>query len=140
MSVDPIGALVAILLDDIAVSDRVQDRGFGGELPASEAGSMPRQALVVRPSGGVAMNGDSFVEHDTQRVDVFAYGGSPGEAGMLMADIALALRRVRRRVIVGTLVHWVQSAGGYSSGREPETNWPRVFQSFQLLYALERVS
>ncbi|SCW61802.1 hypothetical protein SAMN02927924_01698 [Sphingobium faniae] len=137
---DPVGALVAILMDDAATASRVAARVFGGELPATEAASMPRRALVIRPSGGVSMTGESYVEHDTQRVDLFAYGATPAEAGDLMGIAALALRRVKRRVAAGTLVHWVQSAGGFSSGREPETEWPRVFQSFQLLYAMESVA
>ena len=137
---DPIGALVVILLDDAATTARVAARVFGGELPAGEAASMPRQALMIRPSGGVSMTGDSYVEHDTQRIDLFAYGATPGEAAALMDVAALALRRIRRQVAAGTLVHWCQAAGGFSSGREPDTEWPRVWQSFQLLYALESVA
>lgn len=140
MASDPIGALVAILLGVADIAGQVDDRGFGGELPADLAASMPLRAFVIRGSGGVPLNDDSNVEVDTQRVDVFTYGRTPAEAAMLMADVALALRRVERQVAAHTLVHWVNSAGGFSQGREPDTQWPRVFQSFQMLYALARVT
>lgn len=137
---DPIGALVELLLADSTVQASVDDRAFGGELPAGEAKHMPRRALVLRPSGGASLTGRSNVEHDTQRVDLFAYGATPREAAQVMAAAALCLRRVNRQVAADTLVHWVQSAGGFSSGREPDTDWPRVFQSFQVFHALESVS
>lgn len=132
---DPIGALVMILSAGLDLDDV-----FGGELPGQMAARMPTRAIVIRPSGGVALTGDSFVEHDAQRVDLFGYGATPMEAMALVDQAALALRRVRRQVAAGTLIHWVNSAGGYSSGREPDTDWPRAWQSFQLFYALESVA
>lgn len=132
---DPIGALVMILQVDINLT-----RIFGGELPAEETASMPASAIVIRPSGGISLTGNSNVEHDTLRVDLFGYGPTPRDAMALVERAGLALRRVQRRVAAGTLIHWVNSAGGYSSGREPDTDWPRVWQSFQLLYALESVA
>ena len=45
--------------------------------------------------------------------------------------------RVRRRGVTGTtLIHWIESAGGWSSQREPDTKWPRAFQSIQVYHAL----
>lgn len=131
---DPVGALVTILKADLNLT-----RVFGGELPAHEAASMRSDTIVIRPSGGISLTGDSNVEHDTQRVDLFGYGATPRDAMALVERAGLALRRVERRVAADTLVHWVNSAGGYSSGREPDTDWPRVFQSFQIFYALESI-
>lgn len=137
---DPVGVVVALLLADAQVAARVGTRGFGGELPAAETDDMPRAAFVVKASGGVAMNGQGFAEYDTQRVDLYAFGPTPAEAASLADLCALKLRRARRQVAAGTLVHWVQSAGGFSSGREPVTDWPRAWRSFQVCFALVQVS
>jgi hypothetical protein len=136
---DPVGALVRYLLDDADVAAIVTMRGFGAELPAAEAAAMPRAAFVLRPSGGAPLTSGSFAEVDAQRIDLFAYGHTPSLAGQLADLIGLKLRRLDRRTIDGTLVHWVKSAGGYSSGREPDTDWPRAWRSFQVLYALVKV-
>lgn len=137
---DPVGAVVAILLADADVAARVGTRGFGGELPAAETDEMPRDAFVVKASGGVAANGRGFAEFDTQRVDLYAFGQTPAQAASLADLCALKLRRARAQVADGTFVHWVQSAGGFSSGREPVTDWPRAWRSFQIQYALVKVS
>jgi hypothetical protein len=137
---NPVSAVVAILLADSAIAALVGARAFGGELPASETALMPRRALVVKASGGVSLTSGSYAEHDTIRVDVFAFGAMPREAGDLAALVSLVLRRVERQVAAATLVHWVKSAGGFSSGREPGTEWPRAMQSFQVFHALEAIS
>lgn len=139
MAADPVAALAAILLAAPGAPVDLGGRVFGGELPAAQAGAMPRRAIVIRASGGVSLTNGSYAEHDTVRVDLFAYGKTPQEAAALCAWAALALRRVERVVAAQTLVHWVGSAGGYSSGREPGTEWPRAFQSFQVFHALESV-
>lgn len=140
---DPVAALVAILKAEptaaAAAGLGTPARVFGGELPAGETAAMPRRAIVLRASGGVSLTGGSYAEHDTMRVDLFAYGETPAIAATLNAWAALALRRVERRKAAGTLVHWVRPAGGYSSGREPVAEWPRAFQSFQVFHALESV-
>lgn len=137
---DPVAALVEILKADIDVAALTGAFVFGGELPAAVTADMPRRAIVLRASGGSSLTANSFVEHDTQRIDLFAFGATPLDAGQLADLAALKFRRVQRIVSASTLVHWVKSAGGYSSGREPVTEWPRAFRSFQVFYALESVS
>lgn len=133
------GGLVAFLKADAFVAAMVEGRGFGGELPAREAASMPRHAFVVKASGGVSLTGESYVEHDTQRVDVFAFGPTPREATRLMRAIFYALRSLRRSVHAGCLIHWANPASGRLSGREPDTEWPRQFQSFQVMHGLLKI-
>lgn len=128
--------LVAFLKADTATAAQVAARVFGGELPADETASMPRKAIVVKASGGVQLNADSFVETDSQRVDLFAFGKTPAEAGAVMRTAALALRRLRRGVYGGVLIHWANSASASLSGREPVVEWPRQFQSFQVMHGL----
>jgi hypothetical protein len=136
---DLIAGLVAILLADSGVAAMAATRVFGGELPAAEAKHMPRTALVVAASGGVSLTGGSYAEHDTGRVDLFAYGSTQHEANLLLAAAAIALRRIKRKVSAGVLIHWAQPAGGGTGGRDPALTWPRAFQSFQVFHALEEV-
>jgi hypothetical protein len=121
---------------DVATNAITSGRIFGGELHPDETEFMPRAAIVLKASGGVSLTGESFVEHDTQRVDVFAFGPTPRDAAKVMRVAALALRRLRRGVYGGVLIHWANSASGSLPGREPVTEWPRQFQSFQVMHGL----
>lgn len=136
---DPVAGVVAYLKADAGMAALLGTRVFGGELPADEAQFMPRKALVVKPSGGISLTAGSHAEHDTGRFDLFGFGETPHEAARVADAGALAMKRLRRSVWAGTLLHWAQSAGGASSGREPGTEWPRSFRSYQLFYALEEV-
>jgi hypothetical protein len=130
------GGVVAYLKSDPVTAAATEGRIFGGELPASETASMPRTALVVRASGGISLTGESKLEHDTQRLDVFAFGATPRAATAVMRAAALALRRLDRSVHAGCLIHWANAASGSIAGREPVTEWPRQFQSFQVMHGL----
>ncbi len=133
------GGLVAFLKADTVTAAATEGRIFGGELPEAEAASMPRTAIVLRASGGASLTGESKLEHDTQRVDVFAFGATPRAATAVMRAAALALRRLERSVHAGCLIHWVNAASGSIAGREPVTEWPRQFQSFQVMHGLFEV-
>lgn len=133
------GALVAYLKTIAAVTALTAQRIFGGELPEAETASMPRAAIVIKASGGVSQTGDSYVETDTQRVDVFAFGVTPREAARVSREAGLALRRLDRSVHAGVLLHSASAASGSLSVREPEVNWPRHFQSFQVLHSLTSI-
>lgn len=128
--------LVTYLKADADLAALLGVRVFGGELPAAETEHMPRKAIVLRASGGVSLTSESHVEHDTQRIDVLAFGETPREAARVLRMAALAMRRLRRSVHGGTLLHWANPASGPSSGREPQTEWPRHFQSFQVMHGL----
>lgn len=130
------GALVAYLKDIPAVATLTSSRIFGGELPGGETASMPRAAIVIKASGGVSQTGASYVETDTQRVDVFAFGPTPHEAARVARAAGLALRRLDRSVHGGVLLHSASAASGSFSTREPVVEWPRHFQSFQVLHGL----
>lgn len=130
------GGLVAYLKTIPSVALLTYSRIFGGELPASETQFMPRAAIVIRASGGVSLTGESKLEHDTQRIDVFAFGATPREAATVMRAANLALRRLERGVYAGCLIHWANAASGSLAGREPVTEWPRQFQSFQVMHGL----
>ncbi len=136
MSENIISALRVFLLADAGVNALVGTRVFGVELPASEALLMPRQCVVIQPSGGASFQPGSYIDHDYQRVDVFSYGETPFEADTLRDAVSDALRDLRRGKVGGTLIHWVQTAGGWTSNRDADLDWPMAFQSFQAFYAL----
>lgn len=134
-----VDGLVPLLAADAGVAALVAARVYGGELPAAEANARPLKALVVAPSGGVSLMGDSYAQHDTARVDLFGYGPTQREANQVLAAAALAMRRIKRAVSANVLIHWATPAGGATGGRDPALAWPRAFQSFQVLHALEEV-
>lgn len=136
---DLVAALVALLQADTALAAITQGRVFGGELPEGEGEAMPRAALVVVPSGGTSLTAGSYAEHDSQRIDLFAYAGTVRAADALRREADRVLRQVRRSTIGGVLVHWVQSAGGSITGRDPDAAWPRTFQSYQVFHALQAI-
>ena len=132
--------VVAYLKTVADLAALVDGRVFAGELPARETGSMPRKALVLRRSGGVSLTGGSHAEADAQRIDLFSYGETPRDAGRVMATAALAMRRLRRSVHGGVLLQWANPASGATPDREPQTEWARQFQPFQVMHALEAVA
>lgn len=136
---DPIRALVEWLETDGDIAAASASRIFGGELPADEAASMPRAAIVVSASGGASLTAGTYARHDTQRVDVLAYGETPLEANALARMCRLRITGLRRKVIAGCLIHWADVAGGLSAGRDRDTVWPYAFHSFQIFHALEAV-
>lgn len=136
---DPEAGLVAFLRQSQPLSQMIEGRVYAGELPADETRNMPRKALVLRASGGAQLLGDTYADTDTQRFDLFAFGETPFEAARVMRAAAIALRMMRRGVHGGCLFHWAASAGGSFAGREPVTEWPRHFQSFQIMHGLFEV-
>ena len=134
MSQDITAALVTFLKADAGVLALVGTRVFGVELPGAEASEMPRKTVVLSPSGGVSLAAGSYIPHDTQRVDAFSYGETLIEADKVRRAVFDAFRVRRRGVTGNTLIHWIESAGGWVSQRD--LKWPRAFQSFQVYHAL----
>jgi len=131
--------VVAFLKSRATLVPLVGERVFAGELPENQAAAMPRKAIVLKSSGGVSITGNSFVLQDAQRIDVFAFGETPHEAAKLMRVIALELKLLRRSVHAGVLLQSANTASGASGDREPQVEWPRMFQSFQIFHALTKV-
>lgn len=132
---DLIGALVQALKDDPDTAALAGQGVYGAELPRDAVMRMPIGAIVVQASGGVPLTEGSDADAVAQRIDLIAYGASPFEAEQLRRTGSRALRSIRRRIIAGTLIHWVNSAGGFSAGRDRDGHWPQAFQSFQIFYA-----
>ena len=137
MSVDITAGIVAFLKADSGVSALTDGRVFGVEVPGSEASAMPRKAVVARPSGGASFASGSFVEHETQRLDILAYGETVFEAERLRRAVFDAIRAKRRGKVGATLIHWIDPAGGWATQREADVSWPVAFQSVNVFFALQ---
>ncbi|MEL6485646.1 MAG: DUF3168 domain-containing protein [Pseudomonadota bacterium] len=131
--------LVAYLAEQAAVTALVGARIYAGEMHPDETKNQPRPAIVLKSSGGVSLTGESRLDHDTQRIDVFAFGATPREAARVMRVVDQALRTLERGTWALCVIHWVNRAGGSSQGREPGTEWPRHFQSYQAMHGLTQV-
>ncbi len=137
MSENIASALRLFLLADAGVNTLVGTRVFAVELPAVETAFMPRQCVVIKPSGGPAFQPGSYIDHAFQTLDLFSYGETPFEADLVRDAVGDALRLLRRNATGTTLIHWVQPAGGWASNRDADADWPMGFQSFQAFYALD---
>lgn len=134
--VEPLAPIRAMLLADAGISAASDGRIFVGEIPKNEAKHMPRPALLIKASGGTSLTAGSDVNHDTQRIDLFAYAATPRDAAHLQQLASRRLRLLKREVFAGALLHWAQQAGGFSNARDPDTDWPRCWRSYQIFFAL----
>lgn len=136
MTADPIAALIKILQDNPDVSALILTRVYGDELPRTDADSMPRKCVVLKLSGGFASQ--DYMEHRTFRFDALSYGETPYEAGLVQRTVSPVLQKVgldNQRVHDGVLIHWVNRGGGPLSLRDPDTDWPLKFESFECFHA-----
>jgi hypothetical protein len=131
---DPIEALVTWLKADADTAALVGTRVFGGELPTAQNASMPRRCVVIQPAGGGIM-GNAYQDYGDFRVDVDCYGETPYEAWRTYLAVAGALKHLNRELSEGVLLHWARASGKGVSGRDPDTDWPITFASFQVLAA-----
>lgn len=136
---DIVGAIVDVLKANGGIAALAGEHVHGGELPSDLTPLMPRHALLVQPSGGVAFAPASKADLAGQRLDVTAFGPTPKDADDLRGLASKALFAVERQVHAGVLIHWVQSAGGTMAGRDRDTAWPFAFQSVQTLFATDEV-
>lgn len=133
--VDPVDAVAAWLRAQSAVVPALMtsERVYAHELPDGSVTYMPRVAVVISGSGGP---GDSTVMNlGRQRIDVRVYGKRISHARATYGVIHQALKHMVRKVTGGALLHSADLEGGPVETREPDTGWPLVFASYQLLYA-----
>lgn len=134
---DPIAALVAYLRADPDTTSLTGGRIFGQELPETEAGPMPRACLVLTDAGGAPLGpgANDAVPVSVTRVDVRAYGATPQEAKAVSLAAHAALKGLRRAVVGQALLHSATVAGGPNYLRDPDTAWPFVLSTYQVLAA-----
>lgn len=112
------------------VTDLASVRIFPRELPASEAVSMPRAAIVLVPSGG--LGGNDTVSLMSPRVDITAYAATPKQAFLLYLAAFEALRALSRKTHAHALLSSAIQGGGPLQMRDADTAWPFVWSSWTL--------
>ncbi len=132
-SPSPIAALVEHLKADTTVADDVGTRVFGSEIPEDERSSMPEATVVVKRAGGLDVIGQGFQEYGDIRVDVLCYAATPFLADELALAVQPALKQLRRTVYEDCVLHWARASGGALPLRDPDTDWPIVVSSWQVL-------
>lgn len=125
-----IGALQAILAADVEVAAIVGTRVFGLELPKGESASMPRQAVVLKMSGGDPDGSLNPVTDVT--VDVFNYGGNMTEAETLYLTTHATLKAMGRQHASNTMVYPALRVGGPFYLKDPDGDWPVVVESWSV--------
>ena len=127
---DPFDALTDYLRSNSDVAALASARIWPRELPASEAMSMPRGAIVLVPAGG--LGGFDTVSLMSPRVDLTCYAASPKQAFMLYLAAFEALRALSRKTHAHALLSSAIQGGGPIQSRDPDTKWPFVWSSWTL--------
>lgn len=127
-----VGAIVAMLKADTALSAAVSSRVYGGELPKAQITDMPRAAVVVSRAGGGFIGG-GYQDYGDLRINVACYADTPRAADIIYGLVHDALKQMRRGVWSETLLHWANVSSEGVTGRDPDTDWPVCLSSWQVL-------
>ncbi len=119
---DAVGAMVAYLKAQSAISTLLSTRVYGLELPEADAVSMPRKAIVVNTAGGIGEASELDVfQH---RLDFMCYGETPFEAYEVWRTLRTELRDMTKNVTSSTTLYNAIHSAGCFSFRDTPTNWP----------------
>lgn len=125
------------LLAQAEISDLVDERIFVGGLPAEEAASMPRKAIVINPSGGLTFGGGSggndLTDLIEQRMDFSFYGETAFESGKVRGAVFIVMKRLIRQVFAEVLLHRALLSGGAIWTKDFDGNWPFFLQTWSVL-------
>lgn len=138
-----VGAIIAYLSADATVAALVSGRIWGDEMPPSEAVSMPRKCVIINTvgQGGYGRESRSEIAVDMRMKDVRCYGETPYEARRIYDAVNLALKRLRRHLVTPpaglgqVLLYSAVKVAGPTSRREPDTEWPIAFGTYNFTVA-----
>ena len=137
---DHLKGVIEILEADTPLTDLVSTRIFGAELPRAEVDSMKRKCVVVKYSGSPGGPGSAdYTRLFEFRVDVLSYGETPFEADKVRRAVYVVFKELSRKAQSSTLFHRAVHSGGPIQVRDNDTDWPFVFDSFDVLAAEEAV-
>ena len=107
-------------------------RVFGGEFPRQLNSSMPRAGVVVKAAGG-GLLGRAQQRYGDTRVDVDCYGATPHEAWDVYLVVAAAFDALDADQYGDTLLKSANVTSRGIQARDPETDWPVVVATWQVL-------
>ena len=120
--------VIAIMKADPALNTLVSGRIYGAELPESENGNMPEKAIVIALSGGIEDSGT--IEIMKSRVDVYCYGETFYQAGIVDAQVYELLKYAHRETISNMLIHEIAVSGGAIQLKESKSEAPIMWRSY----------
>lgn len=140
MAKDPIPGIIAALKLNSAIDDLVEGRVYGEELPRSlVAGgelvghdSISKSIVVSSATGGYGLGQRSTVGVIPFRIDMRCYGETPYQARQLHYEVSSYLKRVVGQNFGGTRYYrFIPEIAGMFA-RDPDTDWPFVYSSFDV--------
>ena len=132
---DCVAAVVSFLKTDTAVAGIAGMQIYGAELPEYRNTDQPSPtAVVLRPSGSLGLFG-GYLECADQRIDCYNYAPTARDSFALHLAVHGALKQMRRNVQGQTVLHWAKQSGGPVWQRDPVTEWPMTFVSWQVMFS-----
>lgn len=141
---DTLGELRNLLRAETAITDLVGQRVYVPKLPRSEMQTEPKKVIVIRPTGGAGGGGAGGgqrgnIKVNTQRFDILCYGETDFEASRVARTVA-GFFKYSERVGSSAFLHWVNWAGGFVKGVDPDTEWPFIWTSYTVLSGDEELA
>ncbi len=127
---DPIAEIVALLLNDLDVTDLVGDLVFGGGLTSEARKDMPQPAVIVSAAGGPGRRG--YIRTRRTRVDTSCYGTTLKQSW----DVHLAVREVLENLRrPSATLFWAETISDGANAIDPHEQWPVCFASYMVMSA-----
>lgn len=140
MSNDPIPGILTCLKLDSNIDDLVDGRVYGEELPRSLVASgeqngndsIPKCIVVSSATGGYGLGQRSTVKALAFRIDVRCYGETPYEARRVHFEVTSVLKRTIGKTYGNTRYYrFIPEIAGMFA-RDPDTDYPFVYSSFDV--------
>lgn len=122
--------LMEILKSYISVSDLIEDRVYGEELPRDEIKNMPRKNVVIVSAGGFETTKTTPTVN--RRFDIWCYGETKYEASKLDLVVYDAVKNIERVSVINMLIHSAGLSGGPIPYTDPETGWSAMIHSINV--------
>lgn len=140
---DELVGIVGFLLADAGVAGLVSTRVYGAELPDSVAAAvnedgMPPKCVLVQSVPFTSSLARGNVSAGVTMKDLKCYGETSYEARRVYIACRDALKGMTRVKVAGVSLY-AAVPGASADMREPGSNWPLCFSTFELLAAEQGV-
>ncbi len=138
---DPMIGMVAFLLGKTPITDLVDARVYGEEIPddlvetVSDGATIQQTVLIKRSGMGRSVGDNSRIKFSRPRFDVFSYGETPLEAAQLDLACYEALKQMVPHTEGACRMFDVALVAGPVSLRAEDTQWPFTFRTYLVAVA-----
>lgn len=137
--IDIIAGLIEILKSCTTVRDLIGNKVYGSSLPCEIIEQMPAKCIAIKPAGGEQRAQTSTTIRG--RYDIWHYGESEYEAGVLYRIVYDCLKAVEREFVRAAgsamLIHSISLTEEGMKYIDPDNNWPALINTI-LVMADER--